>query len=528
MSRPEADTVAGFRDGIAWLHTWAGVIVGSVLFAIFWMGTLSVFDQEIDRWMMPATRLPAAPKSIPLDATILPLLDQRAPNASQWLLRWPEHRIPVLRLMFPNASGALVTLYVDPTTGEALPDPGTLGGSGFFFPFHYTLNLPHRNAGIWLVGLAGMAMLALLVSGVIIHRKIFREFFTFRPDRSFQRASLDLHNVLGVLGLPFHFVITLSGLIIFFSIYFPSAFAATYGGNQATFFSEAFDIFSRPKAGRAEKMESLDAPLREAMRIWAARGNAGEPYVLRVMHPGDANAYVEVNRSFEDRVTMTGFAVYIDGGTGEVLRVSHQAPILVAQRFVAGLHFIQFEHWTLRWLYFLAGLAGCVTIATGLIVWLEARRKRHKRLGLAGVRIVEGLTVGSTAGIVVATLAFFVVNRVLSPDASLSGLPRASLEVTVFYLVWLATFAHAWLRSQRAWVEQCWAIAGLSCAAVMLNWATTGDHLLQSLSNRYRWPVAGMDALLLMTALAASLTAWRARNATRRVPDPVSVPARGD
>lgn len=50
---------SGFRQSMAWLHTWAGVVLGSLLFAIFWMGTLSVFDREIDRWMMPDTRSPA-------------------------------------------------------------------------------------------------------------------------------------------------------------------------------------------------------------------------------------------------------------------------------------------------------------------------------------------------------------------------------------------------------------------------------------------------------------------------------------
>ncbi len=37
-----------FRASMGWLHTWAGVVLGGLLFAIFWMGTLSVFDREID------------------------------------------------------------------------------------------------------------------------------------------------------------------------------------------------------------------------------------------------------------------------------------------------------------------------------------------------------------------------------------------------------------------------------------------------------------------------------------------------
>jgi len=42
-------------------------------------------------------------------------------------------------------------------------------GGNFFFRFHYSLHLP-RTLGIWLVGLAAMAMLVALVSGIVIHR----------------------------------------------------------------------------------------------------------------------------------------------------------------------------------------------------------------------------------------------------------------------------------------------------------------------------------------------------------------------
>lgn len=80
-----------------------------------------------------------------------------------------------------------------------------------------------------------MATLVLLVSGVVIHRKIFTDFFTFRPDRKLPRSSLDLHNLTGVLALPFHFTMALSGLIIFIAIYFPTVVSSAYDGDRAVF-----------------------------------------------------------------------------------------------------------------------------------------------------------------------------------------------------------------------------------------------------------------------------------------------------
>ncbi len=56
-------------------------------------------------------------------------------------------------------------------------------GTQFSFPFHHTWHLRIWNLGTWLRGLAGIAMMALCILGVIIHRKIFTDFFTLRRSR---------------------------------------------------------------------------------------------------------------------------------------------------------------------------------------------------------------------------------------------------------------------------------------------------------------------------------------------------------
>jgi len=496
-----------FRDSMQWLHTWAGLCLGTVLFAVFWMGTLSVFDREIDRWMMPATRLAPAPlQSVDLLAQNLQPVIGASP---QWLVLFPGEREPAARVGYRGARGSMMYRHADPVTAILLPDAGTLGASGFLYPFHYNLHIKAWSLGLWIVGLAGMAMMALCVSGVIIHRKIFVDFFTFRARNKPRRLILDLHNVTGVLGLPFHFAITFSGLAIFFTLYFPGVWETPYRGDRAAFVQETYGIHARPRLGQpAPPMQSLDAMVAEATRTWGG----GSPQLLRVFHPGDANAYVEVRRSFvDDRVTMPVDAFYFDAATGAVLSSHSATPVMKVHRFISGFHFIQFDHWSLRWVYFGLGLLGCVLIATGFLFWLESRRKRHAQQGLAGVRLVEGLTIGSVSGIVGATLAFFVANKLLPPTASAAGLGRADLEVAVFYVVWLASFVHAWARPRAAWREQCWALAALAVAAVALNGLMTGDSLWRSLAYRQLWPVAGMDLLLLLAAVAAIWTARKLR-----------------
>jgi len=65
-------------------------------------------------------------------------------------------------------------------------------------------------------------------------------------------------------------------------------------------------------------------------------------------------------------------------------------------------------------------------------------------------------------------------------------------------------------RVSKAWLEQCWLIAALAVVAVVLNALTTGDHLARTLSAGY-WPVAGVDLMLLVWALVATLSARKLR-----------------
>jgi hypothetical protein len=96
----------------------------------------------------------------------------------------------------------------------------------------------------------------------------------------------------------------------------------------------------------------------------------------------------------------------------------------------------------------------------------------------------------------------------------------------VFWLVWLITLAHAvWrsnalrdARTSKAWGEQCWAIAVLAVAAVVLNALTTGDNLFSTLSAAY-WPVAGVDLMLCISAAVACASAVKIQRSTRQAAD---------
>ena len=161
-------------------------------------------------------------------------------------------------------------------------------------------------------------------------------------------------------------------------------------------------------------------------------------------------------------------------------------------------------------MYVLGGLLGAVCIATGFLFFVEKRKRQHARQGQQGARVVDALAVTTVTGMVLAALGILVANRLLPED-----LPaRGDWERYAFWGTWLLAMLHAAWRSapvarglaNPAWREQCAMIALLALAAVLLNWITTGDHLLRTIGAGY-WPVAGVDLTLLAGGVVAVLTA---------------------
>ncbi|WP_313253441.1 PepSY-associated TM helix domain-containing protein [Stenotrophomonas sp.] len=529
-----------FRQAMAWLHTWFGLVLGFVLMAAFFFGALSVFDREIDRWSIPATRI--APQPMPsFDAVLRPAFERMQPTAEAIAAMRPmvngdmpqrfdqvgswsaytTHRDPVLALYagydVPNAKNPDEQIWayatIDPRNGKALPDDQLKIGSGFFFPLHYGLTLDWKNLGVWIVGFSALVMLAALVSGVVMHRKLFREFFTFRPGKARLRSVLDLHNLTGVVALPFHFFFALTGLLIFAgTYYFPVGHTQLHGLHDLHEQVEARETgLPHTRAGVAAGLASVDAMVAQAQRRWQAHDKAGDVGFLVLQHVGDANGYVSVYRAGTDRIALVGDGIHFKAATGELIREDPPAtPVARMNEFLTGLHLQHFRHWLLRWLYVLGGLAGATCIATGFIFFVEKRKRQHAQQGRQGARIVDALAVTTVTGMVLATLGILIANRLL-PEA----LPaRGDWERYAFWGTWALALVHAGWRSapvarglvNPAWREQCWAIALFALAAVLLNGMTTGDHLLRTLAQGY-WPVAGVDLSLLATALIAVMAA---------------------
>jgi uncharacterized iron-regulated membrane protein len=498
-----------------------------VLFFTFLTGTAGYFDTEIDRWMRP--ELPVATQAVPGAQALevaLARLRSRAPGAERWFVTLPADRNePWLRIFWqyprradgsraaPNGSEQL-----DMASGAPLQARAT-GGGQLLYRMHWRLHYLPFAVAVWLVGIATMFMLVAIMTGVIVHKRILADFFTFRPGKG-QRSWLDAHNLLAVLALPFHLMITYSGLLFFAYLYMAPVIAAAYGPGEAgrkAFFDELLgEAAPVQRAGVAAPLTPLAPLLDQAEARWG-KGRVG---YLDIRHPGDANARVVV-RQLDDGRLRAGREMEFDGASGALVaarQATRSAPQAVRD-VLLGLHEGLFAGWALRWLYFLSGLMGTAMVGAGLVLWTV---KRQARIGeTLGFRLVERLNVGVIVGLPAAVAAYFWSNRLI--PVGIEG--RPAWEAHAMFIAWAVMLLHAFVRPRgRAWAEQLWIAAAAFGLLPLLNALTTARHLGVTLPAGI-WGLAGFDLAMLALGVAFGAVAW---TRTRGRPRPIgpAVPAK--
>jgi uncharacterized iron-regulated membrane protein len=532
----------GLRQAMAWAHTWAGLLLGWVMFAIFLTGTLSFFRHEITLWMKPELQ-----RLAPADAGTLARVEARlrelAPDAASWSIGLPDARQPGVRVFWREPAkdgkpGRFQGRLLDPATALVVEPRKSFGGD-FFYRFHFELRSAEKSRwileGRWAVGVATMAMFVALLSGIVTHRRILADFFTFRPGKGGQRAWLDAHNVSGVLVLPFYLLITFSGLMMFHTLYLPAGIAAAYGPERNDYFRESQGGLPAPK-GLAPATAMPALPLADALAQARAHWPDGRIEGLSVLRHGGGVLRIEVRRDDGVRLQYPGGSLVFDAADPQRANRLHLAdntrPAAQAHGVLYGLHMARFADWGLRWLLFGFGLLGSVMIATGLVLWSVKRRARRGRSAAArpvGERLVEALNIGAMAGLPLAIAAYLVANRLL-PVAQPE---RSDAELHAYFAAWglALLWAVVW-PARRTWQLQ-FALGALGFAALpLLSVLAAGQPGLPALLGQAWQGGSATVALVELAWLAAAALlgglAWALRPArARALPAPVAAATDG-
>lgn len=479
------------RQSMAWLHSWTGLLLGWLLFAIFLMGSMSYYRHEITMWMQPELAQYDVAQETALK-TAYQYLDVHAHDAKSWYIGVASEKSPVNNVYWQKADGGFERKTLNPATGQELQLSATKGGD-FFYEFHFQLFGVPYLVGRIIVCIAAFIMLIALVSGIITHKKIFTDFFTLRTFKS-QRSWLDFHNVSSVLALPFFLTITFTGLAIFFYIYLPWGMQKLYPDDPFQYFKEI-----RAKATEQTVVSSTrqDLPINTLLATVHKEWGDTTFDSVSAQNPNTTHSQITFTQSKDETITQNRPTLTLNAQTGEVIANTRNDSAIATLSFgVYGLHMATFAQPLLRLAFFFSGILGCFMIASGLLLWSLKRQLQNKQQHFHfGHYLVDRLNVASFVGLPIAMLSYLFANRLIDVQAS-----TANYEIISFFTVWLSSFLLALVTPrQLLWKSQLsvFIFCSISLACFNLMYLVQHDYVHHISSY---WIFLRIDLMLIIFA----------------------------
>ncbi|RIV91846.1 PepSY domain-containing protein, partial [Aurantiacibacter xanthus] len=358
-------------------HSILGLAFAALIYIVSLTGALTVFADEIALWENTGTptaaaATPEAYQTALESAYAMRTVGQRVQNVVAY---GPSDFAPALLIRL-NQRDADKTLhqsnwFADPTTGELLGE-AQMPLSHLIEELHVALHLPDPW-GRYLVGLLGVCMFSLVLSGILAHPSIVRDAFRLRIERNRRIAWTDVHNRLSVWGLPFHLVLTFTGGFLGLSGLIVGAVAMiAYDGDQDRAIASVLGL--QPVVA-----EPLDSFPPVAKMVREAR-TTGKPVETVIVGNVDNAGGVTQIRLAEDAA--------LDGRSGLMFRNSgafvethsgEGAPGGIrALAMVSPLHFGTFGGYPVKLFYFVMALALTWVTSSGMKIWF-ARREQQGR-----------------------------------------------------------------------------------------------------------------------------------------------------
>lgn len=495
------------------LHTWVGLLAGMALFIAFYAGAITVFSHEIADWNRRGLSAETPRDPVGRSQQLLDDLLKQHPQAAEsvYLVLPGEHGPQPSAYWFEASSGASrrFTFERKDTLKE---DAFGQDFIEFIYDLHFTAGLP-KPFGTYLFGVVCLLYGLALVSGVVLYAPtLVKSLFALRAGRNVKRLWQDAHNAIGMLSLPFHVIFAWSGAVLALGLILLIPFQyLVYNGKLLQLLER--DFYGAPQVTAAHVAKPT-LPIAELLR----RGHAAMPALevegVSLVNIGDAHARATLYGVVEQRRLNQLGSVTLNAATGALIdQVSPRTmtPGMVMLRGLQALHFGNFGHEAVKWLYFALGLAGAFLFYSGNLLWIESRRKRRQLDQPRRTRVMAALTLGVCLGCIAGVSAVFVAGA-LAPGW---GRP-------IYYSVFGACLLWACLRQPARAGHELLCLCALTTALIPLaGWLGNGEWMLAAAWHGH-WHRFFVDA----TALALAFAYWRMARATLvrgREGDPNSV-----
>lgn len=489
------------------IHGWVGILSGLALFIAFFAGAITMFEGPLQRWASSPTNL-AAPVSIERTPELVQAILAEHPEAARsydvhiepgpekparvsWTVRGDEHDEPQVFYAALESDGSLHVEQEGPSPVAQFVD---VLHQQVGLPFDHELAMP-------IMGAIALLYVVALVSGIVVLLpSLVSDFFALRVGKNAKRQWLDVHNVLGVISLPFHLVMALTAVVFAFHDQFYDLQGATFMASPAPVEQGAPPPPTLPRKALSPS---------ELVTHMESQAPGFTVQSINYRREADGGTHVRIAGS-DPRYGLRGPTfgmVEVDAYTGEITEADYMPGKqdgwgATISSFFA-LHFGSFGGAPIRWSYFLLGMGGAMLFYTGNLLWVESRRKKERKgkhvVQSRSTRILGALTVGVPLGSVAGISATVAAAKPLGLGASMET------HSWIYYVVFLLFTGWALYRgAARAGSELLLATVVAVLLIPLASVASIGS---------VPWNVPFVDVVAVVLA-AAIFGIWR--SATRR------------
>lgn len=372
-------------------HTISGIIISLVLYVIFFAGSFAFFKAEISNWQNNTPNATIQKDQIDMNRVRNTMASGMDLYGRDLFITLNERS----RRMVVSATASKDTtvkgrggyFYMDASSFKKDSYRESYDLGEFLYRLHFLapLNVVGGRGfpfGYYVAGIVAFLFLFAIITGTLVHwKKIVSNFYVFRPWEKLKTLWTDIHTALGVITLPFLFVFAVTGAyyLISFPLVSQPVAAYQYGGSTDSLFkttntrSVDYNFAGQP----LQKAPDLNAYFQDAQQ----RMQKAKVKSIVVSNYGDQSMRITVNgANLRKNFTGTATVVY-KGATGQMEKftpLDHPASYAtVVDNLMYTLHFGNFGGNIVRVLYFLLGIAGCIVIISGVMIWLVARKKNN-------------------------------------------------------------------------------------------------------------------------------------------------------
>ncbi len=493
-------------------HSWLGLIISGLLFVVFFTGSISLFRDEINLWsILPHYGI--SPEVSQQQDWLSPseimqiAIEGRDFNAKEHLtLVLPTQERPFylayVDVMQEVDGKDYVQLLIDPVAGKLVANAEQFFLADFLYFLHYKLNLP---GGKYLIGFVTLFFMFALFSGIVIHApKLFKHFFNYRSDQTKRTKLLDMHNVIGVMSLPYTLMYAISGLIFNLVIIYQIAFALVlYKGDQDALLKDAGFHIVKPEWQNKPWNEQQALTNIDSLVANAAEQYQQMPKYIRMYNYGDESAVVHMRGPVGDSMVKE-YELGYQATNSQALFASYPGQdnsVTQGLHLIAELHFGSFAGVDLRVVYFILGLGVCGLILTGNLMWLDKQAKLREgkaEVGSRGLMLVNAYSIISTAGVALAVSFSFIAERLLPVELT----SRADYLVYAFVLgLIVSAIAFMLIKQKRQLIGYLlMTSASLFGFVILLDWLLFADALMNLIAAG-EYSILGFEIGLFISAL---------------------------